>query len=222
MRADNKTIIIGRVLLFLLCLAPLQLLLWDAVQQQLGANPVEALLHRSGEWALRLLLATLAVTPLRRVTGWGWLLRFRRMLGLYAFFYALFHFVVYLWLDRGLSWGEIGVDLLQRPYISIGFAALLILLALAATSTKGVMRRLGRRWTALHQWVYAAGLFSVIHYLWLVKSDYREPGLYAAIFLLLMLFRMGQVKRRLQHRFRVYFNAPQNMTFPESRSRISE
>ncbi len=204
MRAVNKIIVIGKPLLFLLCLVPLLLLLWDAVQQQLGANPVEALLYRSGDWSIRLLLITLAISPLRKLTGRGWLLRFRRMLGLYAFFYALLHFTVYLWLDRGFSWMEISVDILERPYITLGFMAFLILLALAITSTRGMMRRLGRHWTALHQWVYLAGLFGVIHFLWLVKADYREPGLYVAIFLILMLFRAGSFKKRLQRLFALY------------------
>ncbi len=213
MKTSDKKIVIGKPLLFLLCLVPLSLLLWDAVQQQLGANPVEALLHRSGDWSIRLLLITLAISPLRKITGWGWLLRFRRMLGLYAFFYVLLHFTVYLWLDRGLSWMEIGIDILERPYITLGFVAFLILLALAVTSTRGMMRRLGKHWAALHQWVYAAGLFGVIHFLWLVKSDYREPGLYMVIFFILMLFRAGSFKKRLQRTFALYSAKERKMRF---------
>lgn len=204
MKAVNNNIVIAKLLLFLLCLLPVLLMLWDAVQQQLGANPVETLLHRSGDWSIRLLLLTLAISPLRKMTGRGWLLRFRRMLGLYAFFYTLLHFTIYLWLDRGLSWMEIRVDILERPYITLGFVAFLILLALAVTSTKSMMRRLGKHWAALHQWVYAAGLFGVIHYLWLVKADYREPGFYAVIFLILMMFRAGSFKKRLQRLFALY------------------
>ena len=216
MRARDKKFVIGKPLLFLLCLLPLSLLLWDAVQQQLGANPVEALLHRSGDWGLRLLLITLAISPLRKLTGWGWLLRYRRMLGLYAFFYALLHFTVYLWLDRGLSWMEIGVDILERPYITLGFLAFLILLALAVTSTRGMMRRLGKHWSTLHQWVYAAGLFGAIHYLWLVKTGYLEAGLYMAIFVVLMLFRAGKVKKRLQRVFALYSGKVNKMVLPQS------
>ena len=216
MRARDKKFVIGKPLLFLLCLLPLSLLLWDAVQQQLGANPVEALLHRSGDWGLRLLLITLAISPLRKLTGWGWLLRYRRMLGLYAFFYALLHFTVYLWLDRGLSWMEIGVDILERPYITLGFLAFLILLALAVTSTRGMMRRLGKHWSTLHQWVYAAGLFGAIHYLWLVKTGYLEAGLYMAIFVVLMLFRAGKVKKRLQRVFALYSGKINKMVLPQS------
>ncbi len=218
MRAVNKIIVIGKPLLFLLCLVPLLLLLWDAVQQQLGANPVEALLHRSGDWSIRLLLITLAISPLRKLTGRGWLLRYRRMLGLYAFFYALLHFTVYLWLDRGLSWMEIGVDILERPYITLGFVAFLILLTLAVTSTRGMMRRMGKHWAALHQWVYAAGLFGVIHFLWLVKADYLEPGLYMAIFIILMLFRAGSFKKRLQRAFALYSGKADRRGFTPSRS----
>ena len=216
MKAVNNNIVIGKPLLFLLCLVPVLLLLWDAVQQQLGANPVEALLHRSGDWGLRLLLITLAISPLRKLTGWGWLLRFRRMLGLYAFFYALLHFTVYLWLDRGLSWMEISVDILERPYITLGFVTFLILLALAVTSTRGMMRRLGKHWSTLHQWVYAAGLFGAIHYLWLVKSGYLEAGLYMAIFVVLMLFRAGKVKKRLQRVFALYSGKINKMVLPQS------
>ena len=218
MRAVDKIIIIGKLLLFLLCLVPLMLLLWDAFQQQLGANPVEALLHRSGDWSIRLLLITLAISPLRKLTGRGWPLRYRRMLGLFAFFYALLHFTVYLWLDRGLSWREISVDIIERPYITLGFVAFLILLALAVTSTRGMMRRLGKHWTALHQWVYAAGLFGVIHFLWLVKTDYREPVLYMAIFIILMLFRAGSFKKRLQRAFALYSGKVGRRGFTPSRS----
>ncbi len=222
MKAVNNNIVIAKLLLFLLCLLPMLLLLWDAVQQQLGANPVEALLLRSGDWSIRLLLITLAISPLRKMTGWGWLLRFRRMLGLYAFFYTLLHFTIYLGLDRGLSWMEIRVDILERPYITLGFAAFLILLALAATSTKSMMRRLGKHWAALHQWGYAAGLFGVIHYLWLVKADYREPLFYAVIFLILMLFRAGKIKKRLQRGFALYSAKERKPGFTPSRSQLSE
>ena len=218
----KKNIVIGKLLLFLLCLIPLSLLLWDALSQQLGANPVEALLHSSGDWGLRLLLVTLAITPLRKLTGWGWLLRYRRMLGVYAFFYALLHVIVYLWLDRGLSWKEIGTDIVERPYIAIGFAAFLILLALAVTSTRGMMRRLGKHWSTLHQWVYVAGLFAVIHFLWLVKTDYREPGIYAAIFLILMLFRVSGFKKRLLRAFALYSGKVRRIDLNPRRSQFSE
>ena len=166
---------------FLACLVPAAVLVWDAVAGLLGANPVEALLHRSGDWALRLLLVTLAATPLRILTGWAWPIRLRRMLGLFSFFYASVHFTVYLWLDRQLVWSEIVVDIAERPYITLGFSAFLILVALAATSPRVMVRRLGRNWQRLHRSVYAASVLGVIHYWWLVKADVREPMIYAGV-----------------------------------------
>ena len=188
----------SKALLFLLCLAPLGLLLLRAVNMELGANPVERLTHETGDWALRFLLASLAVTPLRMLTGKAWLLRYRRMLGLFAFFYAVTHFIIYLWIDQAFLWPEIAADIIKRPYITLGFAAFLILLPLAATSTKGMVRRLGRRWAILHRSVYAAAFLAVLHFLWLVKADYREPGIYLAVFILLMLFRTPVARRRFR------------------------
>ncbi|MEJ2309620.1 MAG: sulfoxide reductase heme-binding subunit YedZ [Gammaproteobacteria bacterium] len=188
----------SKVPLFLLCLVPFGLLLLRAANNDLGANPVEALTHETGDWALRFLLASLAVTPLRMLTGKAWLLRYRRMLGLFAFFYAVAHFVIYLWIDQAFLWTEIAADIIKRPYITVGFAAFLILLPLAVTSTKGMVRRLGRRWAMLHRSVYAAALLAVLHFLWLVKADYREPGIYLAIFILLMLFRTPLARRRFR------------------------
>jgi len=170
-----------KAVLFLACLVPLGVLVWDAVTANLGANPVEALLHRSGDWTLRFLLVVLAVTPLRRLTGWNALVQLRRMLGLFAFFYACVHFTVYMALDLQFDWGFIGEDIAKRPYITVGFTALLLLLPLAATSTNKMMRRLGRRWKRLHRLVYLIGVLGVIHYYWLVKADVREPLIYAAI-----------------------------------------
>jgi sulfoxide reductase heme-binding subunit YedZ len=189
----------SKPVLFLVCLLPLCLLVLRTVGNDLGANPVETLTHDTGDWALRFLLISLAVTPLRLLTGKAWLIRYRRMLGLFAFFYALLHFIIYLWIDQGFLWSEIVADILKRPYITIGFAAFLILLPLAATSTKGMVRRLGKRWTSLHRLVYASALLAILHFIWLVKADYREPGLYLFIFLLLMLFRMPLLRSRLRH-----------------------
>lgn len=170
-----------KAVLFLLCLVPLGILVWDAVTANLGANPVEALLHRSGDWTLRFLLIVLAVTPLRRLTGWNALVQLRRMLGLFAFFYACVHFMVYMALDLQFDWGFIGEDIAKRPYITVGFTGLLLLLPLAVTSTNKMMRRLGRRWKRLHRLVYVIGVLGVVHYYWLVKADVREPLIYAAI-----------------------------------------
>jgi len=180
----------GKPLVFLLCLLPLALLAGRIAAGRLGANPVEEVLHFTGDWALRLLLVTLAVTPLRRLTGLGWLLRFRRMLGLFAFFYALLHFTVYLVLDRTLDWGEIVADLSKRPYIMVGFAAFVLLVPLAVTSTRGWVRRLGRRWQVLHRSVYLIAILGVLHFLWLVKADLREPLIYAGVLAVLLAFRV--------------------------------
>jgi len=183
--------------LFLFCLLPLASLGWDAWQGALGANPIEAITHRTGDWALRFLLITLAVTPLMRLARWSLPGRFRRMLGLYAFFYAVLHFATYLVLDQFFDWAAIGDDIVKRPYITVGFAALVMLLPLAVTSTNGMIRRLGgRRWKALHRLVYAIAVLAVLHYLWLVKADYREPAAYAAVLALLLGLRIWWGLRR--------------------------
>jgi len=171
-------------------LIPLTLWLQRIAHGELGADPVAALTHASGDWALRFLLASLAITPLRRWTGIPALLQFRRMLGLYAFFYASLHFGVYLVLDLGGYWAQILDDVAKRPFITVGFLAWLLLIPLAATSTRGMMRRLGRRWGQLHRLVYAIGVLAVLHYWWLVKSDIREPAIYAAILAALLLARL--------------------------------
>jgi methionine sulfoxide reductase heme-binding subunit len=179
--------------------APLTLLLFDAASDGLGANPVEAVLHRTGDWALRLLLVTLAITPLRRWTGWQWLLRFRRLLGLVAFGYALLHGLTYVVLDRGLLWDEIVADVLERPYFTVGLTALLLMVPLAATSTRAMMRRLGRRWQQLHRLVYAAGVLAVLHFLWASKLDRVEPLVYAGILAVLLLSRVPGALRVRRH-----------------------
>lgn len=172
--------------LFIACLLPLAGLWYSG----LGANPVETLTHVSGDWALRLLLLTLAITPLRRFSGWPEWLRLRRMLGLYAFFYALLHLSVYALFDHGLSLASIAEDIGKRPYVTLGFAVFLLLLPLAITSPKAMMRRLGRRWKTLHRLVYPAALLAVLHYLWLVKADVREPLIYGLVLAVLMAARL--------------------------------
>lgn len=187
-----------KVALFLLCLLPLGLLVWQALQQDLGSNPVESLSHRTGDWALRFLLIVLAVTPLRRLTGWAELQQSRRMLGLFAFFYASVHFSVYALLDLGLDWSFLAADIAKRPYITVGFTAWVLLVPLAITSTRGMMRRLGRRWKQLHRLVYLIAVLGVVHYYWLVKADVREPLIYGAILALLLALRAnGWIRRRL-------------------------
>ncbi|MGB5336269.1 MAG: protein-methionine-sulfoxide reductase heme-binding subunit MsrQ [Woeseiaceae bacterium] len=187
---------------FLLCLLPAILVITDAFELtgRLGANPVEEILDRFGNWALRLIMITLAVTPLRRLTGWNWLSRFRRMLGLFTFFYALMHFLTWLVLDQGLLLSAILEDLTERPFITVGFVALLLLTALAATSTDGMRRRLGRRWQTLHNATYAIAILGVWHYWWQVKKDITEPLIYAGILAALLGARLAWRWRRRQQR----------------------
>ncbi len=184
---------------FLLCLVPGLLLLGDTFELtgKLGANPVEEIQDRLGNWGLRFIIIALAVTPLRRITGWNWLQRFRRMLGLFAFFYTLLHFLAWLILDQGVLWPAIVEDIVKRPFITIGFAALLILAALAATSTNAMRRRLGRRWQQLHYGAYAAGILGVWHYWWQVKKDIRDPLIYAVILAVLLGLRLWYRHRRM-------------------------
>ncbi len=165
-------------------------MLWQLSSGALQPNPVEALLHGTGDWTLRLLLVTLAVTPLKRLTGWRRPVLWRRMLGLFSFFYAVLHFLVWLALDRELLWSQILEDLTKRPFVMVGFAAWLILLALAVTSNLWSMRRLGANWKRLHRLVYAAALLGVLHYWWLVKADVREPLIYLAVYAGLMALRL--------------------------------
>ena len=180
----------GKPLGFLLCLVPLGFLISRGASGALGPNPVEAITHFTGDWTLRLLLATLAMTPLRRLTGQAGLVRFRRMLGLFAFFYAVLHFTTYLWLDRFFELGTIAEDVLKRPYITVGFAAFVLMVPLAITSTQDWIRRLGRRWKRLHRAIYAIGVLGVLHYLWLVKADLLEPAIYAIILAVLLGLRV--------------------------------
>ena len=180
----------AKVAVLCLLLVPLGWLVADTALERLGANPVETVLHRTGDWALRFLLLTLAVTPLRRVTGWLWPLRFRRMLGLAAFAYALLHALTWLLLDRGLVWDEVAADVLERPYVTLGFGAFALLLPLALTSTRGMMRRLGRHWQRLHRSVYVAAALAVLHYVWLAKVERPEPLVYGVILVALLLARL--------------------------------
>ena len=167
---------IWKPVVFLLCLVPGLILLGDTfeITGTLGANPVEEIQDRLGNWGLRFIMIALAVTPLRRLTGWNWLQRFRRMLGLFAFFYTLLHFLAWLILDQGLLWSAIMEDVVKRPFITIGFVALLILTAMAATSTNGMRRRLGQRWQQLHYGAYVVGILGVWHTVNCHKSPSRR------------------------------------------------
>ncbi len=162
-------------------LLPLAWLIQGAARGTLGANPVETITHTTGAWALRLLLITLAVTPLRRLFGWSALVPFRRTAGLLAFSYACLHFATYVALDLGFDLAAVVEDVAERPYITVGFTTFLLLVPLAATSTRAAVRRLGRRWVRLHRLVYVAAVGAVVHFLWLVKADLREPAIYAGI-----------------------------------------
>ena len=186
----------------LLCLAPALLLVSDAfeITGTLGANPIESILDRFGNWGIRFIMITLAVTPLRRVTGWNWLTRFRRMFGLFTFFYILMHFLTYLILDQGLLLAAIIEDIVERPFITIGFTAFLLLLAMAMTSTNGMRRRMGRRWQQLHYAAYAVGILGVWHYWWQVKKDTSDAKIYAIILAVLLGFRLWHYWRQRRKR----------------------
>ena len=180
-------------IVFLACLLPLLLLIASAFSVgdlSLGANPIEELLHQCGRWGLKFLLLSLAITPLRRWTGWSWLIRFRRMLGLFAFFYIVLHFVVYAVLDQSLDMRTIFADIVKRPYITLGMVGLLMLIPLAVTSTKGMMRRLGKRWQKLHRLVYVIAILAVWHFYWQVKLDTLDASIYAIILAVLLGSRL--------------------------------
>jgi sulfoxide reductase heme-binding subunit YedZ len=197
-----SAIVVRRVLkpaLFLLCLLPLASLVWRALEiggTNLGANPVEKIQDTFGQWGLRMLLITLAVTPLRDWFNAAWLIQLRRMLGVYAFFYILLHFLTWLILDQDLYWAGILPDIARRPFITIGFLAFLLLIPLAITSTNGMMRRLGKRWKTLHRLIYVIVLLGIWHYYWQVKADVREPLIYLGLALVLLGWRAWKMRRR--------------------------
>lgn len=180
-----------KVPVFLLCLVPIGIVGWRALHNDLTANPIEFITHATGDWTLRFLIIALAITPLRKILGLPELIRFRRMLGLFAFFYACLHFSTYLVLDKFFDMSEIWKDVIKRRFITVGFAAFLLLIPLAITSTKGWIRRLGgKRWQALHRLIYISAILGVIHYYWLVKSAVIRPLTYGAILAILLLFRI--------------------------------
>ena len=190
---------VAKTALFALCALPFLVMVLGAfglAGVSLGANPVEELMDRNGQWGLRFLLITLAVTPLRRITGWHWLVRLRRMLGLFAFFYVLMHFVTYALIDHRLDLGIIVEDIIERPFITLGITALVLLIPLAATSTNAMMRRLGKRWQTLHRLIYPIAILGVWHFWWQVKQDLREPLIYALILAVLLGYRMWWQRRQ--------------------------
>ncbi len=177
-------------IVFALALIPLLRLVWEGFSGGLGANPIARITHQTGLWALTLLLVTLAITPLRRVTGQLWLIQYRRMLGLFAFFYAVLHMLTYVWLDQFFNFRAMLHDIAKRPFITMGSAAFLMLVPLALTSTKSAIRRLGRRWQQLHRLIYLSAVAGVVHFVWLVKKDIRQPLIYAFVLAALLGYRV--------------------------------
>lgn len=194
-----KTVAWTKAIIFVLCLGPFARLVIGAPLDLLGINPIETVRRSTGTWTLVFLLATLSVTPLRRLTGWHWLARLRRMLGLYAFFYALLHLGSYVWLEQFFDGAAIVRDIIKRPFITIGFVAFAMMVPLAATSTDAMVRRLGgKNWIALHRLVYVLAICGVVHYWWLVKRDITQPAIYALVLTVLLGYRVvAALKKRV-------------------------
>jgi sulfoxide reductase heme-binding subunit YedZ len=196
----------AKPVVFLLCLLPVFSIIWRGFGGDLGANPVETVTHETGDWALRFLLMTLAVTPIRVWSGNATIARFRRMLGLYVFFYAFCHFLIWYVADHSLNIADMFEDIIDRPYITLGFSAFLILIPLAATSNQAMLRKLGKRWKSLHKLTYAVVILAILHFIWQVKADYLESGIYAVIAMALLLQRVkfrrsGRQKKSMNKRF---------------------
>ncbi len=180
-----------KLMVFMLCLLPLGLLVYAGFQNNLTADPIEEILHRTGIWTLRFLLITLAMTPLKILTGSAHFIRNRRQLGLFTFFYASLHLITYVWLDLGLAWSHFFEDVLERPYITVGMLAWSLMLPMAFTSNKAMIKKLGKQWKRLHQTVYVVLGLGCLHFIWLVKSDLTEPLIYTGIGLSLLIFRIA-------------------------------
>jgi sulfoxide reductase heme-binding subunit YedZ len=179
-----------KVAVFVACVGPVARLVWKALHDALGANPIEVITRSTGTWTLVLLLATLSVTPVRKLTGWLDVIRFRRMLGLFAFFYVSLHFLTYIWLDKFFDLQQVAKDVYKRPFITAGFTGFMLLIPLAVTSTRGMIRRLGgRHWQNLHRLIYASAVAGVVHYVWLVKADVRVPLIYGSVLSVLLACR---------------------------------
>jgi sulfoxide reductase heme-binding subunit YedZ len=181
-----------KVVVFVACLVPIALLVWRGFHDDLTADPIAFITHRTGDWTLRFLVITLAITPLRKILRLPQLIRFRRMLGLFAFFYLCLHFTTWIWLDKQFVWSEMWKDVEKRRFITVGFIGFVLLIPLAITSTARWIRRLGgRRWQKLHRLIYVTAVLGVIHYYWLVKSDVRKPLFYAFLVGILLAWRLG-------------------------------
>ncbi len=192
----------AKTLVFCLCLVPALVLVWDSVTGGLSVNPIEDITHRTGDWTLRFLLLTLAVTPFRWLSGWNEVIRYRRMLGLFTFWYASLHFSTYIVFDHFFDIRSIADDVIERKYVTAGFLGFVLMLPLAVTSTQGWIRRLGKRWSVLHRLIYVAAVAGVVHFLWLVKLETSEPLVYAAVLSGLFLVRVvrRKIKRAAGHR----------------------
>lgn len=193
---NNNVLFWLKISIFLLALIPLTKLAFNAYTDNLGANPIEKITHRTGYWTLTFLLITLTITPLRRLTSWSWLVRLRRMLGLFAFFYACLHFSTYLVLDQFFDWANIVKDIVKRPYITIGFLAFVLLIPLAITSNNRCIKLIGgKRWLLLHRLIYLIAIGGVVHFWWLVKKDITEPLIFAALLGVLLTIRLVYWRR---------------------------
>jgi sulfoxide reductase heme-binding subunit YedZ len=182
----------SKLAVFPVCLIPLAHLGQAAYRGNLGANPLEVITHTTGDWTIRFLLITLCITPLRQLSRQYWLIQYRRMLGLFAFFYGTLHLTTYLWFDKFFHWRAILDDVAQRKFITVGLVGFVLMIPLAITSTKAMIRRLGRRWTRIHRLIYLSAAAGVIHYYWLVKADHRLPLAYGAVLLVLMAYRLAK------------------------------
>ncbi len=196
MRLSKKIWTVIKVIIFFLSLTPFIILLINTIQDQLGANPIQTLHFRLGDWALRFLCIGLALTPIKKILRQSWPTRFRRMSGLFTFFYASMHFLVYIVLDLSLSWDTFVDEVPKSPYILVGLFTYILLIPLAMTSTKSLQKRLGKKWLSLHKLVYTAGISAVVHYLWLVKSDNQEPLIYAVVMAILLGSRLFLFARK--------------------------
>jgi methionine sulfoxide reductase heme-binding subunit len=189
---SKRQIIILKVIVWLLCLLPVARLIFEYKHGGLGANPIEYITLSTGTWTLRLLLATLTITPLRKVTGLNWLIRFRRLIGLFAFFYGFLHLTTYVWLDKFFDFSEMLRDVAKRPFITAGFFAFMSMVPLAVTSTAWAIRKMGgKRWNQLHRLIYLSGIAAIVHFWWKVKADHREPAFYGTILAVLLLYRVA-------------------------------
>lgn len=195
-QVSSITITTIKVALFIACLIPAAGLISGTLTGTLGADPVEAMTHTTGLWALRLLLATLAISTVRKLTGLSWLLRLRRTIALFAFFYAGLHTAIYLVFDQFFDWRDIAKDIVHRPWLTAGFFSFVAMIPLAITSTNGMMRRLGRHWQRLHRLIYPVAAGAVLHYFWLVKRDVSAPTLYLVILALLLVARLCERRKK--------------------------